>query len=442
MSRRVIVVGGGAAGMMAALAARRGAADVILVERNKRLGVKILISGGGRCNITHDGSPREIEQGFVPREGRFLRYSLHEFPPSAVLAMLHEQGVETLVRPNGRVFPASGRAEDVLSAFERILSVHRIEVVTSTRVDSLVIDCCEVTGVRCNDKTMVADSVVIATGGLSYRKVGTTGDGIRWGVEAGLRAEPARAALAPIYFTTPPPADWQGVSLRGVEVSVRFRSRIDGSRPGDAASGSPSILTPPDGVPTSWRDDLLLTHRGLSGPSILEISRSVAWGIDMGARPVILIDIVPDLTRDELRKRFDERRSDSPATEVQTMVSEYMPRALVPWFLRMLGIDAGVRLADLTRIARTVLLDGLKGWMPGEVGEVPIDKGEVTAGGIALDQIDPRTMRARGLGGLYIAGEALDIAGSIGGYNLQAAFSTGWVAGRSAALGQDNMKDA
>jgi len=414
---RVAIVGGGAAGIMAALGARSVGADAVLYERNARLGIKILISGGGKCNITHEASPRELEEGFIRREARFLRHSFHEFPPSTLLELLHREGLETMTRANGRVFPCSGRAADVLEAFERMLERAGVRVATDARVSGIEVVDRRVTGIRVGDLVERCDALVIATGGMSYRTVGTTGDGIEWARSLGHTIVPVRAALAPIYFPAAPPPDWQGVALRDVRFSV------------DAGSVTGRIVR--EGIAVTWRDDILLTHRGVSGPAVLEVSRAAALARELGADAGLVVDLLPDVDADALLGQWSERVARSGRSEVQTWVETIAPRALVPFVLREAGLAPGRRISEITRGERGALLATIKGWRVGVVGEVPLDRGEVTAGGVALDEVDPKSMASKLIGGLFIAGEALDVAGSVGGYNLQAAFSTGWVAGRA-----------
>lgn len=418
--RRIAVVGGGAAGIFAALSARREGADVCLLERNARLGIKILISGGGKCNITHDAPSIEIEKGFIRREGRFLRYALHEFSPHDLLAMLADVGLQTVTRPNGRVFPESGRAEEVLAACEELLDRASVDVVTDAHVERLAFDSGRVTGLWYNDRLHSFDAVIVATGGMSYRKVGTTGDGIRWAEESGHHIERVRAALAPIYFEPPPPADWQGVALRDVRLRL------------ESADG-PLRFPKGEELHAEWRDDLLLTHRGISGPAVLEVSRAAARGVELYGALALRVDLIPDVSQEELRAAWEKTLRGASRTEVQTFIDRFMPHALVAHFLDAIGSATGRRMAEVSRDERGRILSGLKGWVPGRLGEIPIDRGEVTAGGIALDEVSSRTFESRRCRSLYVVGEALDIAGSVGGYNLQAAFSTGWVAGRSAA---------
>jgi predicted Rossmann fold flavoprotein len=423
MANTVAIVGGGAAGIMAALAARAEGARAIIYERNPRLGIKILISGGGKCNITHNAPPREIEKGFITREARFLRHSLHALSATDVIDALEQEGLETMTRPNGRVFPVSGRAEDVLAAFERLLKRAGAEVRTRALVEDVVITDGAARGVVVDGRHEPADAVIVATGGLSYRKVGTTGAGIEWARRLGLEITTVRAALAPLYFDRPPPADWQGVALRDVRVWI------------ESPGGAPELGRL--GLNTVWRDDILLTHRGLSGPATLEISRAAAYAREKYDDLHLFVDVIPDADAAELARAWEERLSGSGRSEVQSFVESYVPSALVDTILAAAGVARGTRIAVVTREQRRALLSVLKRWEPGRLAEAPIDRGEVTAGGVALSAVSPKTMEARTLSGLYIVGEALDISGSIGGYNLQAAFSTGFVAGRDAA----RMKD-
>ncbi len=419
MTRRVAIIGGGAAGIYAALAARQAGAEAVIYERNGRLGIKILISGGGKCNITHDDPPREMESGFITREARFLRYAFHELSSAQVLDALHAEGLETVTRPNGRVFPASGRAEDVLAAFERMLRRAGVTFRTGTLVEGIELRDGAVAGVIVAGRMEPCDAAVVATGGMSYRKVGTTGDGIRWGGEMGHRIEPVRAALAPIYFSAPPPPEWQGVALRDVSFSVE----CNGGRPKFPRG---------EEFPSEWRDDLLLTHRGVSGPSALEVSRAAARARELCDAVTLVVDLVPDLSLEQLQRAWEERLASSGRSEVQTFVEGYAPRALAGYLLDAAGLSSGTRLSAVTRDARGALLGVLKRWRVGAVGEVPVDRGEVTAGGIALAEVSPTTLESKRVRCLYFAGEALDVSGCVGGYNLQAAFSTGYVAGRAA----------
>jgi predicted Rossmann fold flavoprotein len=414
---RIAVVGGGAAGIYAALSVSASGGDATLFEKNRRIGIKILISGGGRCNITHDAVPGELERGFRTQEARFLRFAFHELAPQDVLQALRARGVDTATRPNGRVFPVSGSAEDVLHAFESMLAEARVWIRAGVAVEGIEMRDGRATGIRVGGVDESYDAVIVATGGMSYRAVGTTGDGIRWARELALPVEPVRAALAPIYFPAPPPADWQGVSLRDVVLRLR-------------CNGLDSLRR--EGYATEWRDDVLLTHRGVSGPAVLEVSRAAALARERGSAVHLDVDLLPDLTGGDLLDRWRAFHATRPRAEVHSFVEAAAPRAVVPFILESCGIEPRRRTAAIEREARTRLFDSLKKWRIGEAGTIPLDRGEVTAGGVSLSAVDPRTMRIRSCERLYFAGEALDVAGSVGGYNLQAAFATGFVAGRAA----------
>jgi predicted Rossmann fold flavoprotein len=314
----------------------------------------------------------------------------------------------------------SGRAEDVLEAFERMLARCGASVVTNARITGIDVRDGAVRGIYLHDVLMQCDAAIIATGGMSYKKVGTTGDGISWTRRLGRTIVPVRAALAPIYFEAPPPEGWQGVALRDI------RLRVDAGAANDRIDA--------EGIPLEWCDDMLLTHRGVSGPAVLEVSRAAALAREYGATPSLVVDLAPDRDFDSLGDEVKALAAQNGRSEIQSYVERFVPRALVSFVLERADVASGRRLAELTKVERTSIAATLKALHVGVVGEVPIDRGEVTAGGIALDEVDPRTMRVRQIDGLYAAGEALDVAGSVGGYNLQAAFSTGWVAGRSAAL--------
>lgn len=415
----IAVVGGGAAGIFASLAAAEAGARVVLYERNDAVGIKIRISGGGKCNITHDADPAEMEEGFIRREARFLRYAFNELTSADVLAKLHDQGVETYTRPNGRVFPVSGKSKDVLAAFERMLRASGVEVRTRSLVERVETANGRAAAVVVNGRRYEHAAIIVTTGGESYRKVGTTGDGIRWAEQLGHRIVPVRPALAPMHFSVPPPAGWQGVALRDVILRAEF----------DAGNVYPSR----EGYPTEWRDDLLLTHNGVSGPTVLEVSRSAAIARELGATVHLVVDILPDMKEEELLHLWQKRVGSIPKSEVQSFVAGYLPSRLVPYFLKSAGVDAGMKVSNVSREQRNTLLRTFKAWELGRLGHVPIDRGEVTAGGVALDQVSSTTMESKVVPGLYFAGEALDVSGRVGGYNLQAAFSTGYVAGRAAA---------
>ena len=409
-----MIIGGGAAGMLAALAARKNGADVLLVEKKGRLGTKILISGGGKCNLTHDGSMEEIRAKFRANEGRFLRPSFYKFTNTDYLELLHAKGMETYVRPDGRIFPvAPSDAKDVVHVMESHLREAGVRVWLDAPVETVIIENGTVRGVQIAGKLTDANQLIVAVGGSSYPATGTTGDGWRW-LAAYHHLVPLRAALAPLYLEPTPPAEWSGVALRDVLLKARKQN--------------------PDNTPAKeimrWHGDLLWTHKGLSGPTALGVSREIAEAIP--DQSTVEVDVLPREPHDALTARLAHHAKTNPKRVIADFVEAAVPQRLVRPLMEFAGVDIQTRGANFTQKERSRLVAALKGWHLGHVRHVPLERGEVVAGGVFLDEVDKNTMASLRVRGLYLCGEVLDIAGPVGGYNLQAAWSTGWVAGLSA----------
>lgn len=405
----VIVVGGGGAGIIAAWKAASLGARVVLVERNPRLGIKLLISGGGKCNITHAGSMEDVRAPFVRREGRFLKPAFHVFTNASIVNLLREHGVSVYTRPDGRIFPLDGRAGDVVTALGECLDEVKVDVRLNSRVRSIGQREGIITGVVVEGRLIPSTHVVLATGGVSYPKTGTTGDGYIWAQELGHTMAPLRPALAPIGVEPPLPKDWRGVALRGGCLSVyRGKKKLAG-----------------------WNDDLLFSHEGISGPAGLEVSRVAAESLEQG-ETTLRFDFFPLLEFPRVDEALNRMILQDRGKMICTLLEKWLPNRIVPGLLASAGIDAITRGHILTRNDRRRITQLLKSWTIGAVSRIDIERGEVTAGGVCLDEIDPHTMRSRKVKGLYLCGELLDIAGPVGGYNLQAAFSTGFVAGETA----------
>ena len=410
-SAPLVVVGGGAAGMVAAWRAGSLGARVILLERNAKLGIKLLISGGGKCNITHDGATEELLAQFRSNESRFLKHSLYQFTNVQLVRHINERGVETYVRDDGRIFPISGKAGDVVHALRRSMEQASTEIRLTTAVAELLCDSTGITGVRTDAGVVTTRHLVLATGGASYPKTGTTGDGFRWLRDLGHTIIPVRPALAPILLDPTPPKEWQGVALRGCCVNAEVAGT----------------------TVASARGDLLFTHKGISGPSVLEASRDVFTAFERGPRVDIALDLLPEQSSAELEGLFQKELASNGGRKLETLVELFVPQRLAPYVLTAANVDGSIKCHQLKKEERWAILETLKHWSIGQVKDVPLESGEVTAGGIDLHEVDPKTMKSRVISGLYVCGEVLDIAGPIGGYNLQAAFSTGYVAGESAA---------
>jgi predicted flavoprotein YhiN len=445
MSPDVVVVGAGAAGIFAAWKAASEGAKVVLLEKTSRIGTKILISGGGKCNICHDGPIEEVLKAFRPNEGRFIRPSVYRFPNHVIVEMLTSRGLRVYTRPDGRIFPVDQTAKDVVAILRGYLDEAGVKVYLNTPVEELLTQDGEVVGVRTgpayeankgyrtpdktmygakgllsavlaesddalglNERTIECERVILAAGGSSYPNSGTTGDGWVWAKQLGHKIEKITAALAPVYLELDPfdPAK-SGVALRGVVL----KARQDGKEI------------------ARWRNDMLFTHQGVSGPTVLGISRIVAERIGSGEIQ-LQVDLLPDETQEVISAKLIAQ---SPKRMVASFVSEVVPESLVSDLLNITGIPSDTSFAKLERKARNRLVELIKAWPIGKVRAVPLEKGEVVAGGVSLEEVDPKTMKSRLVAGLYLCGEVLDVAGPVGGYNLQAAFATGFVAGESAA---------
>ena len=413
--REVLVVGGGAAGLIAAKEAAELGAKVTLLEKNDRLGMKILISGGGKCNLTHAGNMEELRATFRPNEARFLKPSFYKYSNDDFLAILHSAGMETYVRPDGRVFPVEpGNAKDVVAILEAAVRNVGVAVRLNSPVTGLIRERDQIVGVRTAERIWQADRVVVAVGGSSYPATGTTGDGWRWVSEIGHKVVPLRAALAPLHMEQVQP-DWSGVALRDIQLKACRQEQ-----------GKAYIR---------WDGDLLFTHRGVSGPCALGISREISEQMALGIRGggVVEVDLAPDLSQEELLLKLKAELSDNPRKTVGSIAERFLPARLAPHFIESAGIEASTRGAHLPAKALNRFVSHLKGWSLGGVKSVPLERGEVVAGGVHLDEVNSQTMESRIVKGLFLCGEILDIAGPVGGYNQQAAWSTGYVAGQEAS---------
>lgn len=405
----LIVIGAGAAGILAAWRAACMGVRVVLLEKTNRIGTKILISGGGKCNITHDGPLEDVLRAFRPHEARFIRPACYRFRPHQIVEMLTSRGLEVYTREDGRIFPVHQTAKDVVRILRSYLDEAGVDVRLETPVRKLLWDSSGIMGARTETGDVLAPRVILCVGGASYPNSGTTGDGWPWVRELGHTIVPVRAALAPIYLQLlwEPPSgvafrDCVLKGLRGAKAFVR------------------------------WRGDLLFTHHGVSGPCALGISREVVEQ-QLEGEVSLSVDAVPDSTFEELRDELIQLGRERPHLRVSSFVEERMASRLAQMEMEAAGIAPGTSVGQLDKKNRNRLVEVLKDWNLGPVRVVPLEKGEVVAGGIALDEVDPKTLKSRVTPGLWCCGEVLDIAGPVGGYNLQAAWATGFVAGEEAA---------
>jgi predicted Rossmann fold flavoprotein len=402
-----IVIGAGAAGLMAATRAATRGRRTLLLEKNRKPGVKILMSGGTRCNITHATDRRGIVAAFGD-QGPFLHSALAALGPEELLAMFHAEGVATKVEPGGKVFPTSDRALDVLRALERMLGRSGAELALDEAVSSV-----ESNGVgfqvQTNRRLLTTEKVIVTVGGQSYPGCGTAGDGYAWAKALGHTIVSPRPALVPLLS----PAAWvhglRGVTIPDVAVSI------------SEFGGKPIAHR---------RGSFLFTHFGLSGPVVMDLSRVVT------ERPHVAswhatCDFLPATKETELTEHLAAEASAAGKKTVVNFLDQLAPRRLVEALMKLAPVPIERRFAELSRTERTAITRALKSTAIPIAGSLGFKKAEVTAGGVSLADVDSRTMQSKRTPGLYLAGEILDLDGPIGGYNFQAAFSTGYLAGES-----------
>ena len=400
-----IVIGGGPGGMFAAIAAARSGSRVLLLERNGRLGKKLLITGKGRCNVTNDCSVQEVLQN-TPRNGRFLYSAMTAFPPERTKAFFEERGCPLKTERGSRVFPRSDQAASILECLEREL--RRLGVtVTAGRVRHILTEDGAVTGAQTRDETYSAPWVILATGGVSYPTTGSTGDGYAMAQALGHTIVPPEGSLVPLEAVGEDCRDMQGLSLRNVGVKL--------------VSAKGKVL---------YRDfgELLFTHFGVSGPTVLSASCHLKGE---GCR--LLLDLKPALDEGKLEHRILRDLEQYQNRSMENALTDLLPRSMIPVVLRRLEVEPGLQANSLTKQKRRSLVELLKEF-PIEIrGKRPVAEAIVTSGGVKVSEVDPRTMASKKVRGLYFAGEVLDCDAYTGGFNLQIAWATGWAAGSAAA---------
>jgi hypothetical protein len=394
--------------MAAVHAAQRGATTTVL-EANAQAGRKLLITGGGRCNFTHDAGPDELVRAFG-RHGRFLRHGFHETPPANVRAFFRSLAVPSKVEMNGCVFPTSDRAGDIRNLLVKQAQRRGVRLAYRRAAQEVT---CSNQGyvIRTSQDAVLAASVIIATGGVTWPQTGSTGDGYRFAAALGHTVNPPRASLVPLLTREKWVRDLAGISL----VDVRVRTRTENRR-----------ITTAGG--------LVFTHNGIGGPAALDLSRHVAERPPGSNTPMeIAIDLAPAIDTADLNHEIQARSSARPNKTMTNALPAFLPHRLVAALCRLAKCDPASRAGQLTKETRRRLVALVKELPLQVIGTRPLAEATVTRGGISTDEIDPRTMGSRLCAGLFFAGEVIDADGPCGGYNLQMCWSTGALAGRSAA---------
>ena len=403
MSKKVLVIGAGAAGLLAAATAAQNGADVTVAERNERPARKVMITGKGRCNVTNCCTMLNDLVSAVPENGRFLSSAFARFMPADTMEMFESLGVPLKVERGSRVFPVSDKAVDIVDALVKN-AVQSGAKIIHERVSSLLIEEGKVFGAEFESGgKFLADSVIVATGGVSYPLTGSTGDGYEFAKQAGHNIIDPKPSLVALVCHEGFCSDLQGLSLRNVEISV--------------------INT--ENYREVYRDfgEMLFTHFGVSGPVILIKS----------GKYEIHIDLKPALSYEQLDARVKRDFLECSNKNFINALDKLLPKKLVPVIVRLTGIKPSTKVNQITRNQRAILVNALKDLKVTVLRTRPVEEAIITRGGVETKQIDPRSMRSKLVSGLYFAGEVIDVDAYTGGFNLQIAFSTGRLAGQSAA---------
>ena len=403
MNYDVVVIGGGPAGMFAAITAAERGNRVLLLERNDRLGKKLLITGKGRCNVTNDCDAGEVLQN-IPKNGRFLYSALTAYPPKSVMDFFEQRGCPLKTERGNRVFPVSDRAASVLDCLQKEL--RRLSVTVRTgRVRRILTRDGVVTGVSLGEEVIPASQVILATGGLSYPTTGSTGDGFSMARELGHTITPAEGSLVPLEILGEDCQRMQGLSLRNVGVK---------------------LLNEKGKVLFKDFGELLFTHFGVSGPTVLSASAHLK-----GERCRLVIDLKPALEEGKLDDRILRDLGMYQNRSMENALTDLLPRSMIPVVLDRLGIDPTMQANSLKKQKRAELVALLKSFSLEITGKRPVSEAIITSGGVKVSEIDPKSMESKLVSGLFFAGEVIDCDAYTGGFNLQSAWSTARAAGVS-----------
>jgi predicted Rossmann fold flavoprotein len=407
---KVIVVGAGAAGLMAAGQSANSGSETLLLEKMPHPGRKLRITGKGRCNITNIAEANDFI-GHFGVSGRFLRQSFARFFVQDLIAFFGELGLDLITERGGRVFPASGKAPDVVATLVGWVKESGVSITYSSPARKLMIRDGAIKGIETSEQKYFCSAVILATGGKSYPATGSTGDGYTLAASAGHTIVPVRPALVPLETDAVLHQEASGLNLRNIKVTLLINDKKRSMAFGEMG----------------------FTDNGVTGPVILSLSGLAVDGLRDNENLELSIDLKPALDEKKLDARLLRDFAHKNREPLDVVLRGLLPRQLIPACIRMTEIDAGKAPNSITAKERKRLRDWLKDFRIQVTGHRPYSEALITAGGVDTREVDPRTMESRLVKGLYFAGELMDIQADTGGYNLQAAFSTGWLAGRSAA---------
>ena len=403
----VIVIGAGPGGMMAAGRSAEQGNKTLLLEKTDSSGKKLLLSGNSRCNITNSCEMIEDFINNFSESGKFLRNAFSVFFNKNHLRFFRKRGLDFKVEDNGKVFPITDRAEDVLRVLVKYMKDSGCQILYRKEVSDIVKKD-EAFEITTKDNSIYnAKKIILATGGLSYPNTGSTGFGFHIAKKLGHTVIKPKPGLTGIILKNNFLKEWQGVSFEDACVSVYAN----------------------DELIHKGRGEMIFTHFGISGPVMLHMSAIIYEALDSGKRVFLSIDFKPDVNHHELEMLFQEEFKNNPAKKISNALKEFVPARLIKRILEAVRVDKDKKLNQISKEERRSILERLKGFRMIVESVRPIQEAMVTCGGVSVKEIDPKTMESRIVKGLYFAGEVIDIDGRTGGYNLQAAFSTGWIAG-------------
>ena len=409
-SKKIIVIGGGPAGLMAAGQAAQAGANVTIFEKMKRPGRKLCITGKGRCNITNIAEKRDLI-GHFGKSGKFLYQVFNRFCNTELMAFFEELGLDIVKERGGRVFTASGKAQDVYEILLKWVTDAGVKIRKNSPVDGLVIKDNCLGGVVCQKKEFCSDAVILAVGGASYPLTGSTGDGYRLAKSVGHKIISIRPALVPLTTSGDVAAKLNGLTLRNIKVSLY----VDNKKKKEAFG------------------EMTFAKFGITGPIILTLSGEIVDHLDKGRKIELAVDLKPALDEKKLDARLLRDLEKRHNEQLDSLLRGLLPREMVSVCLDLIGIPPERLAGEVSAKERRRLKTWLNDFRIQVTGYRPISEAIVTAGGINTKEVDPRTMESKLIKGLFFGGEILDLQADTGGYNLQAAFSTGWLAGISAA---------
>jgi hypothetical protein len=408
----VIVVGGGASGLMAAGRAAELGAKVLLLEKMGRVGIKLAITGKGRCNLTNSGDLQSFIENYR-HNGKFLYNVFSRFFNEDLVSFFHQKGLPTVEERGKRIFPSSNRAKDVVRVLKEYAASCGVKTLIHRPVRSVRQENGAVIGVQTDSGPYLAPRVILATGGASYPQTGSTGDGYRMAREMGHTLVPIRPALVPLEAEEGYLRGLQGLSLKNVRATLLSRGcRVE-----------------------EEFGEMLFTHFGISGPIVLTLSGSAVEEFPRG-KVELSIDFKPALTREQVDQRLLREFRGGGKKKVSNILRNLLPHRMVPVFLQRAEVPPDQKGGEIPAGVRGRMVDLLKDWRLTLRRARPLEEAIISAGGVSVKEIHPSTMESRIVRGLHFCGEVLDIDGKTGGYNLQAAFSTGWAAGEAAAKGR------